>query len=158
MAVPAPDLAPSGRLQADTRHCAFAPFGLATSFMRTLRRIEVVWSACIAIALLGVLLRALIPTGYMASAERGPGFVICSGQTTDIATQKGEDPVHKGKADTASCPFAVLQLALQAPIAPAVGAPIIRFSIIPAAAQSYLAPGLGLAAPPPPPTGPPIFL
>ena len=127
-------------------------------FMRTLRRIEVVWSACITIALLGVLVRALIPTGYMASAERGPGFVICSAQTTDVATQKGEDPFHKSKSEAASCPFAVLQLALHGPIAPAIGAPVIRCSIVPATATSRLAPGLGLAAPPPPPTGPPIFL
>ena len=126
--------------------------------MRTLRRIEVVWSACLTIALLGVLVRAFIPTGFMASAERGPGLVVCSGQTSIIAINKGNDPSHNGKAETSPCPFAVLQLALDTPTAAVIGAPVNLFSKTPAKVQPYLAPGLGLAAPPPPPTGPPTLL
>ena len=151
-------MARCGAQRVDPRSLRSQPISINPRFMRTLRRIESVWSAWIAVALLGVLVRAFIPSGYMTSAERGPGFVICSGQTADVSGQKGGDPFHNGKSAAASCPFAVLQLAIETPTTASIGAPLVLFSEITTLAQSDLAPGLGLAAPPPPSTGPPALL
>jgi hypothetical protein len=123
--------------------------------MRALRRIGIVWSAWTAVGLLGLFVRAVIPAGYMIAAEHRPGFVICSGQSLDLGAQKDQAPSPNGKTAAASCPFAVLQLALDtAP--PGMKAPVsIVFRREPVA-FSFVAPGLGLAAPPPPSTGPPL--
>jgi len=116
------------------------------------------WSGWFAIALVAILVRAFVPSGYMASAERGPGFVICSGQTTTADAQKDGDPFHHAKVNAESCPFAVLQLALESQGAPRVDAPVFLASAPVGIATPYLSPGRGLAAPPPPSTGPPARL
>ena len=126
--------------------------------MRSLQRIDGVWSAWIAIALLSVLARAIVPAGYMAAAERGPGFTICSSQFAVAGAQKDVDPYHSGKSSNASCPFAMLQLAVDTPVSPTIGAPVTAYSVTATSPELHLAPGRGLAAPPPPSTGPPTLL
>lgn len=117
-----------------------------------------VWSEWVALALLALLVRAVVPLGYMTSAERGPGFVICSGQGQVVATQSQRDPAHSGKATSEACPFSALQLALDTPAPVLSVEPVMAFAQVGALPWRHLAPGLGLAAPPPPPTGPPTFL
>ncbi|MET0545553.1 MAG: DUF2946 family protein, partial [Caulobacterales bacterium] len=125
--------------------------------------------ALTAIALLALCVRALIPGGYMLGGQSADGqsvlVTLCSAQgpmqiaidlDSGAVHQTKDDVDHSGKTDAhAPCVFA----AMAALAAPALGpAPIdLEFAAltIPARAE-YVRPGLGLAAPPPPATGPPL--
>lgn len=124
-----------------------------------------VWLAAIALAF-----QALLPGGFMLDTKPGDGSItitLCtaSGNITAIMDQDGQirethtqkDMPTEGNAQKHGvCIFAghgaAFDLPSPAPIAPIVFAPY-RPSDFSAAA--YVAPGLGLAAPPPPKTGPP---
>lgn len=121
--------------------------------------------ACVAIAL-----RVLVPQGYMVAANPQPGsfpIVLCTSQgpltissqeTAYDAEHLSDIPVEHpgGQKGDPSCAFSVLNAAL------AVEAPILTAMVdwrwvrrsIPVAPQTT--PGRGLAAPPPPSTGPPL--
>jgi hypothetical protein len=120
--------------------------------------------ALAALALLAMVVRALVPTGFML-APVGPHQVLtvtlCSGHgpvETQIdlgrsAPQKG-DP-GGGKSHDAPCAFAAVAH-LSAPQAlHAVSAPLLAFVSTETALQ-LSTPGRGLAAPPPWSTGPPL--
>jgi hypothetical protein len=130
-----------------------------------------------AVALLALLVRAVIPSGYMlAAAETAGGRYLtvqmCSGhaaQVIDLDTSKPVDPSKlaksekpqnekpKGDQQQAPCVFGG---------APALGEPVsfaepveffaergVDFSII-----HDVRPGRGIPAPPPPSTGPPSLI
>lgn len=117
--------------------------------------------------------RLLVPAGYMPMAGKA-GLEICAGQNADLAAMPGMGamphhgamPMHgmdHGKAMPGDhdhdCGFAsVVGAAADLPtlILPAMLAPVA----LPVAfvAQVNVRPGLGLAAPPPPKTGPPSIL
>lgn len=126
-----------------------------------------------AIALLAMLVRAVVPAGYMlAEAETAAGRYItvdfCDGhgavkRVLDLDTRKLLDPSqipvsdHAGKAQHAPCVFAAV-----APLAPPIVAaqPVefvvsqdIDFDVV-----RDRRPGRGIAAPPPPSTGPPATI
>jgi hypothetical protein len=113
--------------------------------------------AGLVLALIAVMLRAALPTGWMVAAEHGPQLVICSGHAATPDSPAGKSDHVPQKPDQL-CVFAGAHVALDAgqPLLPA------RFDRIPAAAVVHplptLSPGRGLAAPPPPSTGPPSFL
>lgn len=121
-----------------------------------------------AIALLAVLVRAILPDGFMlAHADTGSGRYLtvkmCDGhnapvQVIDLDTGKQID-VSKlpGKQEErhAPCVFAAAMAALAAPdalVEPVVFQRVqdVRFTLV-----RDLRPGRGIAAPPPPSTGPP---
>lgn len=113
---------------------------------------------------LAVVLRLTVLPGYMIAApsDGAPAVVMC---TADGAVSRAVDPAgdpaapddhndeHPGK--TSVCPFAAAGVALTAPdlrveIAAPPPAPLLPLAIL------VGLPGQGLAAPPPPATGPPF--
>lgn len=125
-----------------------------------------------ALALMAMVVRGLVPAGYMLAAADRPGdfvsIVICHDNGADatpalldLNTGKIVDPAENtGLSDDGkkqACPYAmsahftppVMSGSLSAPVeAPA------RFLTV----FDYIVPGRGLAAPPPPARGPPINL
>lgn len=122
--------------------------------------------------------RVLIPTGFMVgqTASGAPALVLCPGQNDmamsmagmphaavhmmpDGSMMAGHDAgQHHGDSDTdRPCAFAAVGLAVDVPIpAPLLApAPPPAFSALQSPVPSD--PGRGLAAPPPPSTGPPAF-
>ena len=125
-------------------------------------RKHVGWSAWFAIACLAVLLRAAVPAGYMVAQDHGPHLVICSGHASTAAETGGKSSPDPHKPDPHKpdqpCAFAGTHVALQAPVLPA---PVPRTQLPTGTVilgRASLVPGRGLAAPPPPSTGPPARL
>lgn len=118
------------------------------------------------LAALALLVRLAFPTGFMLSPERAslPTLVICTGQgamTVAIDAQGvahevkgGQDHKSDGKT-THPCTFAVATAAVVAPALIATLAPMALDQVVNAPLMTTQRPGLGLAAPPPPTTGPP---
>ena len=115
--------------------------------------------------------RLLVPAGYMPMAGKA-GLEICAGQNADMASMPGmgsmphATPMHgmdHGKAMPGDhdhdCGFAAAvggAADLPTLILPAMLAPVALVqAFVP---QLTIRPGLGLAAPPPPKTGPPSIL
>ena len=126
-----------------------------------------------AIALLALLVRALIPAGYMvASAETPNGrFLIvqlCDGhastaQAVDLETGQNVDlstfpksPTNSGNSDQ-PCAFAVA-VAFAPPVTAAESLAVMASTDADVALPTVVRPGRGIAAPPPPATGPPILI
>jgi hypothetical protein len=115
--------------------------------------------------LLAVLLagRLVVPTGWMpVAAERGIAFVLCSSEGPAPAWIDASGKLHKGKQDgeghrsAESCPFAAFSAPLDLAAGPDLATPAIPVarSVMGHAAANTV--GHGLAAPPPPATGPPL--
>lgn len=118
-----------------------------------------------ALALLALLVRAIVPAGFMVAPTKGDLLTItlCSGHgavealldlDTGAIVKKGQQKPEKPAASDAPCAFAVAA-ALSPPEAPFSLAvchmPAVRAPVRLASAT----PGRGLAAPPPWSTGPP---
>lgn len=128
---------------------------------------------CLALLVLCLSTRALIPAGWMPSfTSHGPALVPCSGFSTAEQSLrgahsgggehaahvgKGHDHPGKSKHDVAGQPCAFAAAALDLPsLASSAG-----HIELPAPSELFVKPpevaiGRGLAAPPPPSTGPPI--
>lgn len=122
------------------------------------------WRAmAMALASLAIALRVLLPTGFMlqATGSELPGLVICTGQGAMTLAADGtlqpEGP-DKGQADkdTHPCAFSATAMGFTAPLALGVALVLALSSPVTAPRLMTQRPGLGLAAPPPPTTGPPI--
>lgn len=126
-----------------------------------------------AIALLALLVRALIPVGYMvASAETPNGrFLIvqlCDGhasaaQAIDLETGQKVDlakfpksPTNSGNSDQ-PCAFAAA-VAFAPPVTAAGALAVVVSTDADVSLPKVVRPGRGIAAPPPPATGPPILI
>ena len=115
--------------------------------------------------------RVVVPQGFMwaSAADGSPRIVLCSGfgaasgltqiAATALAAQHDSDRRdHDGKSVDHPCAFAAASAAINLagdahPATPqrlAAAAPVARYR--------FLRPGIGLAAPPPPKTGPPAFV
>lgn len=112
----------------------------------------------LALAMLAVSVRVLIPAGFMASqdAQLPYALVICTGQGA-ISVQAHDHDGHQApESHHAPCAFAGLGAA---PPPPLLTQSVVLVALDPAPVlawtQSDLRPGRGLAAPPPPATGPP---
>ena len=122
----------------------------------------------LALACLAFAFRALVASGYML-APQGPGgappIQVCTAQgkisIPDPAQSKSSTPGMSApaKADPHPCPYAATAAALNAPSVFASAAPfaVVTADNAPTAASDQR-PGLGLAAPPPQPTGPPALV
>jgi hypothetical protein len=115
-----------------------------------------------------MLARALVPTGWMPVATaQGLWIVPCSGTGPMIPQAAApmahampgmhhEDPDHGTTGVDHPCAFAGVTPALDAPtLAIALPPPFVR--AVPSPIRALVAVGRGLAAPPPPQTGPPTF-
>lgn len=114
--------------------------------------------ASVALALIALALQILVPPGFMVSSGPTPTVVICTGHGSisgplDDHGQQNKTP--KDKSDHA-CPFAGHG---GAPLAPSLQSAAIGLSVVdvarPTGKLADLAPGRGLAAPPPPSHAPP---
>ncbi len=111
-------------------------------------------------ALLG---KVLAPAGWMPVAtERGFTFMLCSDQGQTPAWVDGSGRLHRGEAPGPAkpaakdaCPYGALAAAAAVPDGPALAASILASIPPPAPRSGSAAIGQGLAAPPPPATGPP---
>ena len=123
-----------------------------------------------AIALLAMLVRAIVPAGYMlAQADTGQGRYLtvemCEGHAAkviDLDTGKQVDPSKlPGKADdkskNAPCVFASTA-SVATPVSVAEPVEFLLAHTVAFGADLAVRPGRGIAAPPPPSTGPPSFL
>lgn len=135
----------------------------STSTARLLAR-----DAFLALALLAIVLKVMIPAGFMPSAEARNGLpfalVLCTGDGAkmvapgDRLDTRHDDRGGKGGHD-APCPFAAQGATAPPPsVVTAVDADPVAYVARINPPTALPAPGRGLAAPPPPPTGPPIVL
>jgi len=115
----------------------------------------------VGLVLLAFLLQGLTPTGFMVAREGGRAtFAICTGHgaahsLSDLAGDPAKAP--KSRPD-APCAFAGHGVGAAPPIVALIASPIATPAAPPATAARFdLAPGRGLAAPPPPSQGPPTL-
>jgi hypothetical protein len=124
-----------------------------------------------AFALLAMVVRALVPAGYMFAPTQDQRFItvtLCSSHGTgeaviDLITGAVVDPDAANHNDAPSntpsadgpCVFATVA-ALSAPDQPASLPVVFRLASVEILHVSAVAPGRGLAAPPPWSTGPPL--
>ncbi len=123
-----------------------------------------------AFALLALLVRALIPAGYMvaeAGTADGRYLVVqmCDGhgadQIIDLDTGKVVDKSNSpGTSDSQSDTPCVFAMAAAVSLPPLAAEPILLRHAMPAERISIpdVRPGRGIAAPPPPATGPPSLI
>lgn len=115
----------------------------------------------VVLALLAVALKFLVPAGFMPGTSLAAPIVLCPGQGPMMAMDHGghhEPAKAPDKGADHSCAFAGLGLAtFAAPLGGSELAPIAVATIAAATSSWAVAPGLGLAAPPPPSHAPPAF-
>lgn len=118
----------------------------------------------LAILAAALLLRVLIPTGWMPAhaADGSFGITLCTPSGVSHAWVDAEGKIHdkqphkKSSADQ-PCAFAGLAMAGDVPMA-AIGLPLTVQAVASHHPLSFsVGIGHGLAAPPPPSTGPPAF-
>lgn len=121
----------------------------------------------LAMALVALSLRALVPGGFMATASARSGLptiVVCTGQgAMEVALDAAGHPVAPDTGEKSQalhhhpCAFAGATVAPE----PSQAALPVIFAAVhqteAATATIDQRPGLGLAAPPPPKTGPPVL-
>lgn len=110
------------------------------------------------LAMLAVCLRILAPSGYMTTPDQPFALVICTGEGALNLTSDPSHQDHGAPQSHAPCAFAGLGVATAPPEPLAAPAPVVfALAAEPIALQASLRPGQGLAAPPPPATGPPTL-
>jgi hypothetical protein len=117
----------------------------------------------ILVAMIGIVARGVIPAGWMPTGERAFAIAICTGVDTHTVwlDSKGklhkQDPDRQPVPDSEPCAFTALAMAVGLPDAFVVSAALGGDQ------ESHVVPGhratvgRGLAAPPPPATGPPLL-
>jgi len=116
------------------------------------------WAA--GLALLALLLQGLTPPGFMLAREAGRATIaICTGHGAaySVVDLAGHPAKQAPSRPDAPCAFAGHGVVAAPPIAMLLASPIALPIAPPAARRLDLAPGRGLAAPPPPSQGPPTF-
>jgi len=130
-------------------------------------------AAALALLVCALALRLLVPAGWMPVRDaRGLHLTLCSGSgpmempagaMPGMDHAMAGDAAHHGPHDRDqgmqdhACPFASLSLAITAPPLPEAPLPVRPVLTSPGEAAFAVAIGRGLAAPPPPPTGPPAL-
>lgn len=134
---------------------------MASDMPLSLRR-RLTWLALLVGALLA---HALTPEGWMpaASAAGGIQFTLCPGAgPAHVMVQTADGKMHhkpagKGRAGDHPCTFAGVGLGDATPPVPTVRTPERLDTLAPLIPAAGAIPGRGLAAPPPPATGPPAL-
>jgi hypothetical protein len=114
----------------------------------------------IALTLLALALavRVLVPAGWMPAAKGGFAITVCTGSEMQSGWIDAEGKLHKQAPDQGGgehCAFAGLGAPMLAGDVPAPLMLPVRGGDAPATQLARIAIGQGLAAPPPPATGPP---
>ena len=116
--------------------------------------------AMLVLAFLAVALKIMFPPGFMVGSSLAAPIVICTGQGPAMAMMDGgghhrhQDVPHQGGDHV--CPFAGHGAT---PLTPNFGVPIVAVQPVAVAVldtYATVAPGRGMAAPPPPSHAPPI--
>lgn len=126
------------------------------------------------VGLLAIAIKVAIPVGYMVATQALAAgltpIVLCTsdGNVTAFMDEGGQIVAHGEEAlandhqglpsdhEGTKCAFAGQGVPLAAPQAANIAVLFEDVVSVTAVQQSFVAPGLGLAAPPPPKTGPPI--
>jgi len=117
---------------------------------------------------LALLARVLVPSGFMPETSNtgSPVLIICTGQATMAMPVTGELAAlaamqHKNRQQPQNsdhtCPFAAAGAVAALAQLPQALMPFVVVEGARLAASLFVRPGLGLAAPPPPKTGPPFL-
>jgi len=115
----------------------------------------------VGLALLALFLQGAAPAGFMLAREDGRATIaICTGHgaafsLADLAGHPAKQP--RSRPD-APCAFAGHGVAAAPPLAALIASPVGRSAPVLVLEPSDLAPGRGLAAPPPPSQGPPQLI
>ena len=128
-------------------------------------------SAGLLVAVLALIMRIAVPAGTMVSADLAgtglPPLVICTGNgamtvAVDAAGQPvgGDHQNNPGPSDSGdhACAFAAAAMTFAPPVLAEIAMPAAGDAAAPAPLPISQRPGLGLAAPPPPTTGPPSII
>ena len=118
--------------------------------------------ALFALAFVALLFNVLAPPGYMLADDATVqpfAVVLCTAQgPVAVTPAQGHAPAHKSSSDM-PCAFAGHGVGAAPPVPVVVGlADFANYRSAVVLAAADLAPGRGLAAPPPPSRGPPIRL
>jgi len=120
------------------------------------------WLMLVVAALLA---RSIAPEGWMpvANAAGGIEITICNGMGPDDRMVMAPDgklhhktPAHNRQGDH-PCAFAGVGMASPPAAIATVTTPVFVAPVVPAVDHARIVPGRGLAAPPPPQTGPPAL-
>lgn len=115
------------------------------------------------LALVAMVLRALLPAGWMPNLDGQPGsaLIICSmdGSADLSADHGGLPPKHQpdGRGDHDGCPFAAAPHLATGGILPAIHQPQLARNLVPGFDQSHAEPALSGYAPQSP-RAPPSFI
>ncbi len=134
--------------------------GLGVSGTSFLRR-PFAARAVLVLALLAALLRAAVPVGFMPTAKDGVfEVVICSSDGSVAHASMDLDGEAPPPASTAGdhCVFAMASAAAAPSATVSIAAPVAIDRSAPSHPMPDLAPGRGLAAPPPPSHAPPVLI
>lgn len=112
---------------------------------------------------LALFMRLLVPAGWMPAADRGLMITLCTGTGAQQAWIDEQGNIHKGEPGEGQadhpCVFGGFAAVLKLPSGPdALAGPLPVATALPVLAATAVAIGRGLAAPPPPATGPPFRL
>jgi len=139
-------------------------WGMHRAHRRVVIRLSAPMRSLSAFVLLAALVaRMLVPAGWMPSTDRAFAITVCTGidtQTVWLDTQgktHKQDPSKADDSDHEPCTFAGGAFASLTPEMPAVET-AVAYANAPVFAHDSIAPGQGLAAPPPPSTGPPSLI
>jgi hypothetical protein len=114
----------------------------------------------VGLALLALALQGLTAPGFMVARQDGRATIaICTGHgaAQSIVDLNGHPAKPAQSKPDAPCAFAGHGVVTAPPIAALLASPIAAASPPPIVARFDLAPGRGLAAPPPPSQGPPTL-
>ena len=119
-------------------------------------------SVALTLTAFALALRVLIPAGFMVDTRQGApaGLVICTGHGPLIIDGKGDPKAPAKKGGDPLCPFAGFGASpLSAPLSVGPAEPLsVAVDAALGALAADLAPGRGLAAPPPQSHAPPASL
>lgn len=107
--------------------------------------------------------RALVPAGWMPSTEAGQWVALCSGAGETKIWVDASGHLHKEgapapKSPSGECAFAGLRLGFDLPHVALLIFAYARLTDLPVLLPLISRIGQGLAAPPPPKTGPPSLI
>lgn len=128
--------------------------------MNRVRRHSRLW---LSFALMLLMVRALVPAGWMPAQQRGQWITICSGAGVTMAWIGADGKIDKNHAPAKAqkaghCAFAGLGMPVDLSLAPLNIAPPAYVALLLPKLTSAITVGHGLAAPPPPKTGPPSLI
>ncbi len=120
------------------------------------------WGLGVLLALLALMAGVASPPGFMVAARgRTATLVICTGHGPETIVAGPGAPDHRsGKAghDGGPCPFAGHGVAVAPPLTGVASGLTLATAPATVATPPDLAPGRGLAAPPPPSHAPPVLV